>query len=243
VRLKKLIFPVILVAMSLILFQSIVFSGSFFDSLAVGLEKEIGYYNYQKIISEKHVIQLAPAETKRLNTVFYRLVNTCSRSRELQFSLTVVKDETVNAFALPGGYVFINSGLLSFIHNDSELAGVLGHEIAHVDRRHSMQAISRAVGMAFIINSILGGSSGHKEQISQLAQISMNLMQLGYSREAEFQADSYGVQFMRQAGYDRRDLLHFWRRMEKQVEEMPSVMTMFSTHPPTGERIRKIEKM
>lgn len=245
---KSLLFLLLLVLLlpTLLFPGTVSHAGSFFDSLLLGMEKDIGYNSYQSIIAEKKVVKLPPEEEERLNSIFHGLVKTCSRSRELEFSLTVVQDDTVNAFALPAGYIFVHTGLLSFARSDGELAGVLAHEIAHVDRRHSMQAIGRQIGMSLILQLILGNhSSERQEQIARIGAVAINLTQLGYGREAEYEADHYGVQFMRQAGYDKNELLNFWRRVEQQSggSENPAFLQLFSTHPPTSERIKRIEAM
>ena len=221
-------------------------AASWLDSVSLSLEQEIGNNTYQDITSKKEVVQLHGEHLDRLNSIFSRLVAQSGRRNEVQYSLTVLRDDTINACAAPGGYVFINTGLLRFAQTDGELAGVLGHEIAHVDRRHSMQAIARAVGMTILLQLIMEKSdSKRKKTMAAVSGVALSLMQLGYSREAEYQADQYGVRFMVQAGYNKRDILNFWRRMEAKAgnSKTPGIYTLFSTHPPTSERIKRIEAM
>jgi beta-barrel assembly-enhancing protease len=223
-------------------------SGSTFDAISLSLEKEIGASTYQDILSKKKVVQLDVKEQQRLNTIFSKLAVQSARRNEVKYNLTVVEDKNFNAFALPGGYVFVNTGLLSFTKNDSELAGVLGHEIAHIDRRHSMQSITRQVGATLLVGYFLsrGNSSNRKKMMAQLSGIALYVAEQGYSREAEFQADRYGVTFMRQAGYNKQDLINMWRRVHTEIEngKTPSkMMVLISSHPPTVERIKRIEAM
>ncbi len=219
---------------------------NFVDSLSLGLEKEIGHISYKRIITEKQVVQLPPENEKQLNSIFSKLVDQSGRKKEVNYSLAVVKDETINAFALPAGYIFVHTGLLSYAKSDGELAGVLAHEIAHVDQRHSMKAISRTIGMSALLGLVVNKSSEkRKEEITKIGMVAINLAQLGYSREAEYEADAYGVKFMKRAGYPKEEILNFWKRMEGQSDsgESSSLLQLFSTHPPTSERIKRIEAM
>lgn len=221
------------------------YSQSFFDSLTLGLEKQIGAESYQDIASQKQVVELPKEQMKPLRKIFKRLVDASSRKGELEYKLSVVKDDTVNAFALPGGYVFIQTGLLSFARTDGEVAGVLAHEIAHIDRRHGMQAIGRAVGLSLLLQLIINNKDQNtQEQIRKIGGIAINLAQLGYSRENEYEADQFAVTFMTQAGFSKQDLANFFRRLdEKSGGSGPDFLQFLSTHPPTGERIKRIESM
>jgi beta-barrel assembly-enhancing protease len=242
-RSKKAVFGILFFIMTFLFAQSAGFAESYLDSLSLGLEKDIGLSNYQSITSEKRVVQLPKVEADHLNNLFNRLISNCGRRKELNFTLTVIQDDSVNAFALPGGYVFVNTGLLDYVKNDSELAGILGHEIAHVDRRHSMKAIYRAVGFSALVGLLLnnGDDIRRKEIMGQIAGISISLAQLGYSRGAELEADRYGVEIMQRAGYNKQKLLNFWHRFQIQNGDTSKTLTIFGDHPPTSERIKRIE--
>lgn len=219
------------------------YSQSFFDSLTLGLEKQIGAESYQDITSQKEVVELPKEQMKHLRRIFSRLVDVSSRKNELEYKLSVVKDDTINAFALPGGYVFINTGLLAFAQNDGEIAGVLAHEIAHIDRRHGMQAVGRAIGLSLLLQLVINNKD-NQEQIRKIGGIAINLAQLGYSRENEYEADRFAVTFMTQAGFSKQDLANFFQRLEaKSGGSGPDFLQFLSTHPPTGERIKRIEAM
>lgn len=228
----------------LLFFSALCSAASFFDNLEVSLEKSIGKDTYQNIIAEKKVVLLSEKKTARLNSIFTRLVNCCPRSQELSFSLTVVEDETVNAFALPAGYIFIHTGLLAFAQNDDEIAGVLAHEIAHVDRKHSMNMIKRQLGMSLLLR-LLFDPEQSPETLNKIGNVAINLAQLGYGREAEFEADRYGVYFMEEAGYQRDEIINFWQRIQEASggEENPAFLQLFSTHPPTTERVARIRTL
>jgi Putative Zn-dependent protease, contains TPR repeats len=244
-KIRKMAGFLIIGLISVILLRSVSFADSLVGSWALGLEKNIGFYNYQSITATKAVVHLPPMEEQHLQHVFQGLVQYCSRNRELKYSLTVVRDDNPNAFALPAGYVFINSGLLTMIKNDGELAGILGHELGHIERRHSMKAIYRAAGFSLALSLLRNdvGNLRRPQEIARIAGLSMSLAQLGYSRGAELEADRYGVAIMEQAGYNKKDILHFWQRFRSRYGDTSKTSAVLSTHPPTSERIRQIENL
>lgn len=225
------------------LLTTVGYTASFFDSLLLDLEREIGVSGYQRIISEQQVMELPAEDEKHLTEIFDRLVAVCGRQSELQFSLTVVEDETVNAFALPGGYIFVHTGLLDFVRSEGELAGVLAHELAHVDLKHGMKAVGRQIGFSLLFQLMLGDSSS--EQIAKIGAVAINLTQLGYGREAEFEADRSGALFMARSGYSKAELISFLERLQEESGDgkNPAFIQIFSTHPPIAERIKRLAEL
>jgi predicted Zn-dependent protease len=213
-------------------------------SFVTGLEKQIGYSSYQQTIRQNRVIRLPYDKTLRLNGIFAKLVRTGGRHDELNYNLTIVEDEEVNAFALPGGYIFINTGLLDFAKNDGEVAAALAHEIAHVECKHGINAVSRAIGLTILLD-LLANRSPDPGKSAQLGAIAITLVQRGYSREAEYQADAYGVRLMTAAGYSKQDMINFFRKLQNKYGSVMSypALRLLSTHPLTEERIKRIEKM
>ncbi|HBF39854.1 MAG TPA: hypothetical protein DDW50_21410 [Firmicutes bacterium] len=244
-RVNKKIGYLAILILCFLLLQSVSLANSLVDSWALGMEKGIGFSNYQSITTEKTVVQLPQAQEKDLHNVFRRLVKNCKRNKELNFTITVVRDDDPNAFALPAGYVFINTGLLSMVKSDGELAGILGHEIAHIDRYHAMKALYRSVGYSMIFNLFLISHHnwGNTQEMSALAGASLRLSQLGYSRKAELEADRHGVEIMEKAGYNKRDILNFWERFQRQNGDSSKGLTFLSTHPAIRTRIEQIKKL
>lgn len=243
---RRLISLIFISLIAFLLLPPNIFANNLIDAFSLGLEKEIGYNTYQQIIAQNEIVQLPPEKEHWLNSIFSNLVNQTKRRKEIEYRIAVVRDDTVNAFALPAGYIFVHTGLLSYIKSDGELAGVLAHELAHVEKRHSMKTISRTIGMSVLLGLIVDKSSeSRKKQISKIGAVAISLAQLGYSREAEYEADAYGVNYMRAAGYDKSELLNFWGRMEAESggDKNPAIFQLFSTHPPTSERIKRIEAM
>ncbi len=169
---------------------------------------------------------------------------------ELTFTFTVLDSEIVNAFALPGGYIYISRGLLALAENEAEVAGVLGHEIGHVTARHSAQRYDRAIGgqlgagAATIIGGILLGDAG-AQLGQQLGGVGAQAYVQGFSREQEFQADQLGIRYLTRAGYDPRAMATFLEKLQAQTalqqrvsgRSGQSVPDWLSSHPRTEARV------
>lgn len=164
----------------------------------------------------------------------------------------VVNDPTLNAFALPGGYVVIHSGLIMKARRASELQGVLGHEIAHVTQQHGMRAVVRSAGLYLVAQALIGDASG---LMAVLADAGPLLLNQKYSRDFEREADAEGYALLKRARIDPRGLADFFRlilaeekeQMAKVGDEnarraMEAARTFLGTHPDTPERIATLEK-
>lgn len=162
-----------------------------------------------------------------------------ARGTAYQFRFHVLADQqTVNAFALPGGPVFITRALLSRLDNEAQLAGVLGHEVGHVVGRHTAEQLAKSqlaqglIGAAGVAGSDDYGSGQHA---AQLAALAAQIAQLRYGRQDEIQADTLGVRFMSQAGYDPRALLDVMRILSE-ASGPGRGPEFLSTHPDPGNR-------
>jgi predicted Zn-dependent protease len=170
---------------------------------------------------------------------------------KLDFTFTVLNSEVINAFALPGGYVYITRGLLALADNEAELAGVMAHEIGHVTARHSAQRHSRGVvaqgGLAIgtILAGVLGGGLA-ADLVQHAGGLGAEAYLAGYSREQEFQADELGVRYMARAGYDPTAMSSFLEKLEHNDQlmrrlagrdEADPASSWFATHPRTPERV------
>ena len=143
-------------------------------------------------------------------------------------------DETANAFCAPGGYIFVYTGLMKYVHNTDELAGVLAHEIAHADRRHSTDQLTKEVGVSIILGLIFGNDG------SVIGDMASSLFSLNYSRKNEKEADAYGVGYLCETRFAADASKHFFERIDK--EEGARVPTFVSTHPNPGSRVEALEK-
>jgi hypothetical protein len=159
------------------------------------------------------------------------------------YQFRVVATREINAFALPGGFLFVNAGAIAAAHNEGELAGVMAHEIAHVALRHGTNQASKA-RVAQAGADILGGIAGAGEGsdlgqvIGAIGGLGANILFLKYGRAAEKEADLEGARIMAEAGYDPRDMANFFKTLEAQGGQR--VPEMISDHPDPGNRVKYI---
>lgn len=160
---------------------------------------------------------------------------------EWQFDFHLLADpQTINAFALPGGQIFITAALLSQLETEGQLAGVLGHEIGHVVARHSAQRMAKEQLTQGITGAVLVAAGGGGNE-ARLAQMIGQMVNMQYGREDELQSDTLGVRFMSEAGYDPRAMIGVQQILARQSsgEAPPEI---FSTHPSAPNRIQTIEQ-
>lgn len=144
-------------------------------------------------------------------------------------------DETLNAFATPGGYIYVYTGLIKFLDSEDELAGVMGHEIAHAAQRHSTQQMTKAYGLQIMLGVITGNTSP-----GTLEQIALGLASLNFSREHESEADEYSVIYMCGTNYNAAGAAGFFRKMQDSSSSRPP--QFLSTHPDPGNRVEAIDQ-
>ncbi|MDD2805859.1 MAG: M48 family metallopeptidase [Elusimicrobiales bacterium] len=171
-----------------------------------------------------------------------KLAAVCDR-RELDYSFYVLDTDMVNAFAAPGGYIFVTRGILKAMSDESELAGVLGHEIGHVTARHSMKALEKQYGYQALINIASIAAGKDLSGLQQYSDFLAGALLAGYGRDNEFQADSLGARYAMAAGYDPRGTADFFRKLEKMEggKKANDLEKLFMSHPPTKERIKRVE--
>jgi predicted Zn-dependent protease len=190
--------------------------------------------------------QLPIVRDRAVNNYINQLGESIARRvdrRGIDYTFYVVNSDAVNAFAVPGGYVYINRGLIEQTDNLSELAGVLAHEIGHVVERHSVEQIQKAQqanqGLALLYGVLLGRPPSTIEQAG--IQVGGGAVFAGYSRDAEREADLNAVEYLVQSGIHPQGLVTFFQELMRQQERRPSsVEQWFSTHPLTEERIDNV---
>jgi predicted Zn-dependent protease len=179
-----------------------------------------------------------PVITEYVNRLGQNLVR--NSDARVPFTIKVIDSEEINAFALPGGFLYVNTGLILAADDESELAGVLAHEIAHVTARHGTenQAKSQLISYATIPLIFLGGLGGYAAQ--QAANFLVPMTFLKFSRKAEEEADYLGVQYLYATGYDPNGMLSLFEKLQAKEKSKPGTISgMFSSHPATADRIKK----
>jgi len=183
-----------------------------------------------------------PALEAYVSGVGGKLAAVCDR-RELAYSFYVLDTDMVNAFAAPGGYIFVTKGILKSMADEAELAAVIGHEIGHVTARHSMKAMEKQYGYQAVLSVAAMVTQRDLSGLQQYTDYLTNMLLLGYGRDNEFQADSLGARYAMAAGYDGRGAVDFFRKLEKMEggKRANDLQKLFQSHPPTKERIKKLE--
>lgn len=207
------------------------------------IEKEIaiGKQMAQEVERQAKIVD-DPIISEYVNRVGQNLVR--NSDAKVPFTIKVIDAEEINAFALPGGFFFVNTGVITAADNEAELAGVMAHEIAHVAARHGMKQQSKAdlIRYASIPAMILsGGWTGYL--IYQGAQLAIPMGFLTFSRADEAEADMLGLQYMYKTGYDPNSFVDFFEKVQSQEKRKPGSMSkVFSSHPPTADRIKAAQK-
>lgn len=183
-----------------------------------------------------------PLVTAYINGLGQRLAGHSLR-KDVKYHFKVVDTDDVNAFAVPGGWLYVNRGLITTAENESELAGVLSHEIGHVEKKHGARALSRQIGIAVVVDAILGGkdASMKRRVIGQVFAFSSGTLQLKYGRDAEREADRFAVEATHAAGIDPEGMATFFEKLMAMRKKEPGTLAnLFSTHPPSGERVTNV---
>jgi predicted Zn-dependent protease len=204
--------------------------------IALGKEAAMEVEKTAKMIND-------PIVTEYVNRVGQNLVR--NSDAKVPFTIKVIDSDEINAFALPGGFFYVNSGLILRADEEAELAGVMGHEIAHVAARHATRSATKGQIMEWASIPLIllgpGGWAGYG--LYEGLNLAIPMSYLKFTRDAEREADYLGLQYMYKAGYDPNAFVSFFEKVEAEERRHPgSIPKIFATHPPTPDRVQKTQE-
>ena len=198
--------------------------------------------------AERQLPMLRDGEVESYVNSIVRRLASASPGPRFPYQARVVNASDINAFSLPGGFMYVNRGLIEAVRNEDELAGVLAHEMAHVAERHGTEQLTKAYGVqagAGILAQILAGRDGRlgvPEQV--VGSLGLGALMMKFSRDAENEADRVGAQTMARAGYDPLAMASFFDLLQQQRGRNPSAVSQFfSSHPSPANRSANIRRM
>lgn len=209
------------------------------DRIPVSWETKMGEQFYSQIQSEGKLV--ADADRSNRVAAITRPLLEAVGETGYTFRFHIVNDTNINAFAVPGGHIFIHTGLLAAADTPEEIAGVLGHEIAHITERHGFRSIINAAGLYLIVQFLFGDMSGLAAVLADGSQL---LLRQRYSRDFERQADDAGWQYLIKANIDPRGMIRFFDRLKKEEQKHPQLrgsLQLLNTHPASDERMKRLE--
>lgn len=163
-----------------------------------------------------------------------------SERPNLPWTFKIVNSDDVNAFSMPGGYIYVNKGLLKKMDNEAQLACVLGHEIGHVTARHGVQQLQQSIGAQILLEAI---GAGGGENAQAVAQVATKLVQLKYSRKDEYKADELGVRYAVAANYNPQGMVQVFQIFLTLGGSSGGIGEILSDHPDTQKRIDQVNKI
>ena len=208
------------------------------EYIMIGTQQEVSIGNQVAAeVETKYKLSQNAAQIERVNSIGQRIAAVSDR-QDLKYYFKVLENKDINALSAPGGYVYVNTGLLDKA-NDDELAAVIGHEVGHVAARHAVQAMQSqnliSVGM---IGASIFVKSDKKQQAMEWAGVALNLIMMGYSREDEFEADKLGVRYAYYAGFDPNGAVTFLEKLRQEDKDDKAIVYLRS-HPLYSDRIAK----
>lgn len=212
-----------------------------FNVISIDQEKQISDQASVEIAKEMKISKDSSAN-ERVNRIGKKLVAGLPH-QDFEYRFYVVEDKTPNAFAIPGARIYVHTGLLDFVDDDDELAGVLAHEIGHAYERHPAKAMSRAYGVDYLSTIVFKKTPENQSAMNKITvAITKGTLLNKYGRDDEREADEIGFYLLRDTGYQKDGLMRFLHKLQNMnVGNAP--VPFLSSHPPTPERIARLEKL
>jgi predicted Zn-dependent protease len=207
-------------------------------SITDAQEQQIGEQTKQQVLGQMPEYP-NPSVHDYVNQIGQKMALQAQADRKGQkYEFHIVSSSEINAFATPGGYVFVTTGALQLMTNEAQLAGVLGHEVGHVAARHSVRGIQETFLAQGVEIAVLGKDAS--QLVQQGANIAANLILKGFDRGKEEDADKYGVKYANAAGYDSRELGNFLGALATATGETPAWLVPVADHPRSDDRIKAL---
>lgn len=197
--------------------------------VAANIAAQFGLFDNEELTGYVNMVGLTVAQSSPRQDVTYRFA--------------ILDTNILNAFAAPGGYIFITKGLLFSLKDEAQLASVLGHEIAHVTQKHIVKEIQKSKIAQAMIPDYVKASAKQAQWMNQISELAVQMIWKGLSREDEFEADRYGVEYARAAGYDAQsftEVLEMLKSRAQQESQSKELKFLMSTHPKPDDRMTAV---
>jgi len=189
-------------------------------------------------VEKRYRVLTNTAESRRVATVGSRILDHCEKREGVPYFVKTLEVKDVNAVSLPGGPIYVYTGLLDFIGDDDDaLACIIGHEAGHIDARHSAKQISQQMVANVGILLVLRGKTAQ-----DIGALTTDLLNLSYSREDEYEADHRGVSYAHKAGYKATGMVEFFKKLQK-LEKKGAGLEILRSHPYASQRLARVEKI
>jgi predicted Zn-dependent protease len=202
------------------------------ELIPAGIEEQLGRATMTQLAVPTQLCSSEPIK-RPVDEIVERLSGALNRN-EYTFRVSILDDPTVNAFAVPGGYIVLFRGLVERTESPDELAGVLAHEMQHVTQRHSLKGMIRAAGIVSLLSLITGDTSAIAAAAGQLTHLS-------FQRADEEDADREGMRVLQRARLDAAGMVHMYQKLGQEAPDIVGPARYLSTHPQTADRVEKLK--
>lgn len=205
------------------------------ESLIYGTDKEVAIGDsVAQSIEKKYDLLEEVDANERAQRILDKIVAVCDRRDVVYFIKIIEDEEMVNAVSLPGGHIYLFSGLIDAVKNDDQLASVIAHEVAHITARHGIKRLQASYGAAVL--QIAGANAG----AGGVTNLAINSLFSEYSQQDELEADALAVKYMEKAGYDTSEIIGLLEILKEKQDRTTQVFSYFKTHPGVAKRISNV---